>query len=833
MSTKDGKTIPTPVICLILLGVGLLAGWPSIHGGFLSGDDYHLVRSHVLVNHPSFAHAVKLFTIVHRDLYQPIPLLSFQIDFAIIKQLGLLPIPEGRQAGAWVFHFTNILLHALNAVLVFFVVKRLSRDATASFVAAILFACHPLAGEPIGWLNGRMMMLSTLFTLSSLVAFDRFSDRRTLARAGLVLILVLSAHMSKVSLSIPFLLLIFPLVRRRWPVRSWWLMWGVVTAVTISFAVLNIYTSGEMFTRAEDEMSGPPIVNVVLALGQYFRHFVAPVGLSPWYPPSDGVGFGDPTFLTALVTVLMVGALVLGCVRRTWVPVLALVWFMVAVGPTLPFFPARRALAADRYVYLPNVGLCWLAGVGIVWAVGRLTKNALAARRGALAIALAVSACLLVGLWHALEFYHDNIASADRIAICFPDEPGVYEAAAWARYRQGQYEDAIDVAIRDLEHHRDEMGHKVFQVVGMSQFRLGRIDDAIETLRAAVAHKPDYGKCYSRLAQVLAAAGRTIEAIENYERAAEIMPFYNPGLLPLADMYRNEGQPTRARAIYRQVLRNNAYDVRAHLALAEMDMGDGQHQKAADRLVELLSWMPENSVARTNLAVALDRMGDTSGAVGHYNRAIRDDPHNMTAYLNLANVYHRAGDVSRADRVYGQGLKQFEQNLVYQIAYHDFAVTIGRPTLSAEALSRVLSDDDGWTAWRTYAQVQSCTTGSHDASMDCPCPVDSVSEPYADLFRLSRVLCALRNHDAESTVTTVSSLLDTSRLDPPDALERLLGDMERFASAHPENPWPFYVTAMVLRHQGRADVATMAIAAFDELCDGEQCAKYRQRLGMN
>jgi len=75
--------------------LALLTFFPSIHGGFLSGDDYHLVRNHVLVNHPSIPHALKIFTIVHRDLYQPIPLVSFSIDFASSTRWGSTLSPRG------------------------------------------------------------------------------------------------------------------------------------------------------------------------------------------------------------------------------------------------------------------------------------------------------------------------------------------------------------------------------------------------------------------------------------------------------------------------------------------------------------------------------------------------------------------------------------------------------------------------------------------------------------------------------------------------------------------------------------------------------------------
>ena len=88
-------------------------GLPSLRGGFLAGDDIRLVRDHVLVNHPSVDHAIKLFRPdANRDLYQPIPLLTFAANFAVVHAVGLTAQAEGERAGAWVVHLTNVLSHA-------------------------------------------------------------------------------------------------------------------------------------------------------------------------------------------------------------------------------------------------------------------------------------------------------------------------------------------------------------------------------------------------------------------------------------------------------------------------------------------------------------------------------------------------------------------------------------------------------------------------------------------------------------------------------------------------------------------------------------------------
>lgn len=220
----------------IVLGAIALAavvmGLPTLSGSFVGGDDHRLALNHVLVNHPSLAHAVELFTIWHRDLYQPLPLLSFQAEFAIANTLGLFD--EGLDGGQWLFHLTNILLHAANSVLVWFVIVSLherlgsnasqkkpgqaqsaSRPAIVATITALLFAVHPFQTEVVAWTNGRMMLMSTLFGLLSLLAFAAWLDRGRPRDAILTVVWVLLSGLSKVRLGLVVLLVIVALARRR------------------------------------------------------------------------------------------------------------------------------------------------------------------------------------------------------------------------------------------------------------------------------------------------------------------------------------------------------------------------------------------------------------------------------------------------------------------------------------------------------------------------------------------------------------------------------------------------------------------------------------------
>jgi len=837
MTSIDKEMHERPRMTVRMAGLFILAviaGLPSLRGGFLSGDDYHLVRNHVLVNHPSLAHAVKLFTIVHRDLYQPIPLVSFSIDFAIMNALGLQPVVDGPHAGAWVFHLTNVFLHAVNTVLVFAALRRLSGPNAVAGVAAIIFAVHPLAAEPVAWINGRMMMLSTSFTLATLITLDAWNNRPTGLRVAGVILFALLAHMSKVSIAIPVLALIFPLLRGRRPTRAWWGMWLAVSIITAAFTVFAVESSGEMFDRAEEEMSGPPMLYVLLALGQYFRQYFIPLGLSPWYPPPPEIHWTTPIVLISAATVTLVILLALLAVRRTRVGVLGLLWFLAAVAPTLPIVPARRAVAADRYVYLPNVGVHWIVATAVVALFVYFGRKTVLHRRitvsqwGLGAVFVAFAGGLLFVTWHVQSFYRDNITLAHRIIQCAPRFPGVYESGAWAYYREGRYEEAIRIALQDLEYHPVEMACEVYQVVGMSQFRLGRHQEALASLHKAIEANPDYGKCYTRLATIQSEMGRYDGAIKNYERGVEIMPYYNPGLLNLADAYRAVGRMDDAMKTYEKVLASNLYDVTAQLALAEIQIGRGSYESARARLEKLVSWMPENAVAWTNLGLCyelVNRFGDAREA---YATAIARERSNIVAIGNLVSLYLHQDDYKAAGGLLEALRPTNSTNLRFLIIYHDFAVRTDNVGTSAESLVRAARqkpEDGELGAWAAYTLVQ---TGRIEEAADML--ARRGAEAVTALGLITEALAALHRGDVDLAIERVRALLAMDSPQPEDAVARLIGDLRSFSLTHPADPWPFYLSTMVLLAQGQGELAHVTIGQFTALCGTDDCRARAEAL---
>ncbi|MGD2111475.1 MAG: tetratricopeptide repeat protein, partial [Phycisphaerae bacterium] len=694
---------------VLVVGAALVMGMPTVRGGFVGSDDHRLALNHVFVNHPSISHAVKLFTVPHRDLYQPLPLLTYQLEFAVGQAVGLFD--EGPEGGAWLLHLTNVLLHAANTGLVWFVVVMLSArvgstgtseaehgsgEVTAprnpihayaiATVAALLFAVHPLQTEVIAWLNGRMMLLSTLFALASMLTLASWLDRPRSLTGFLTVLLAILCAISKIRIGLPVLLLIVLVARRNRPTLRFALLWLVCCAVTAFFVFVNIRTTAgaELFAEGAEHLRGPRVVRVLLALGWYFSHVVWPVGLASYYPTPPLVSWSD-TGTWQAVAVVLASLVILGLTCLRWrVGWLGVVWFFATVASTLPVMPARNILAADRYMYLPIIGLFWIGGVVAHTVYERMLVRWPVSLRRVVLVVLVLSICVpsIAMGWHIASFYETPLNKTTRIATLFPDTPRVWEPLGWTLYSNGRYEEAIEAAHKELRHDVRNLRSGAHQLIGLSELRRGNPEAALDHLNEAIKIDPDSGLGHYRLGMAYEELGLLGEAVVQLEEAVAIAPHHNPTLNRLASVYRRLGRPENARLVYEQAVANNAYEVPAIMGLAELDIQTGESESfaaAEGRLLNLLDWMPENSAAWTNLGVVYSAMGKTAAAVRAYQTAIETDPQNVNALVNLAQLNDARGDAARAgvyfDRAAAIGLVTIEQALTV----HDFFVSQRRP----------------------------------------------------------------------------------------------------------------------------------------------------------
>jgi len=869
-------------IPLLIMATAFLMGLPTIRGGFVGNDDRHLVLNHVLVNHPTLAHAAQLFRIVHRDLYQPIPLLSFSAEFVLVRALGLFD--EGTEGGAWLFHLNNVFLHVINAVLVFFVIRRLSARPNSketdpralpwtAFLAAILFAVHPLQVEVVAWVNGRMMLLSALFALASACAFARWLTDGRMWTAGMTLICVALCMMSKVRAGVPIVLFIVAyctlrshleisceaepgrrgfLIEARRAVapllsRRFLTVWLGACGITLFFIAVNVgATAGntELFKLAAEHLRGPRLVRVILALGWYVQHFLWPVGLASWYPAPGDVSWSDGTTLRALV-ILAGTALLLGLLRRHRVVIaLGTLWFLGTIIDTLPIVPARNLLAADRYMYLSIIGLVWISASLAASALETLSvqawRSALLATGRVVLVGICVA--LLATCWHLAPSYATSVGKTERIAKLFPNQPHVWARAAWAHHQAGNaalkdgqpeaavlhYHEALRLAEIELGQPLQNGKCEALQAIGATRLKLGEEEAGLAALRSAVELEPDGGEPRFRLASALEDLGKVEESLPLYEISYSLAPSHNPTILRLAKLYRRFHRPADARRLYEKALENNRYEVPAILGLSELDIesgtADGLHS-AELGLRQLLTETAENAPARIMLGVVLHRFGRVKEALSEYERVVDASPCNVTALLNLAQIHdsqrrsQRAADLFR--RAETCGFESVEQVKALQ----DFYIKRGQAGEAAAAWERFFSAKPEFEEARRRAAWCHALSGEFSSAKRLVLEEPS-GTPLDPLILATEIYFALATENYGEGVIKLEDLCHRQGAEGQEARRLLLSGLEWFEERSGKVAWTFCYAAALLAAEGRKEAAGEFTRLCDENCDRAECRAF-------
>lgn len=743
----------------IVVVAALVTGAPTIRGGFVGADDQRLVLNHVLVSQPSIAHTVELFTIPHRDLYQPLPLASFALEFAVARFAGL--DARGADGVAWLCHLDNVLLHAANALLVWLVILRWhallsgrsagdrderaltltgSGDEAASRLvatcAALLFAVHPVQAEVVGWVNGRMMLMSTLFALLTVLSFlslagsvptDGRTTKRSLLRGTSAVVFGTLCGLSKIRVGLPILALLPLLVGRRWRDRRAVLIWIGLVLVTGTLAAVNIRTtaSANMFAGGEAVLKGPSLVRVVLALASYVQHIFWPIGLASYYPAPPIVGWRDSGTLRAMAMVVPVAALWIWRMTRSRPARLGFVWFAGTLASTLPFIPARNLLSADRYLYLPLVGLFWALSFELIQILRRFERPVIAAR----VIGVVYAGIVVIGVpwsWHVGSFYATAVANTRRVAVVSPNVPRLWTHAAWAQFERGDYRRARKYAERDLAFEGDAVAQSgALELIGACELKLGDRTAGYATLGRAVEMDPNNAKAMYRLGVALAEAGDIGSAVEALEAAVEAAPRYNPPLVRLAELYVESGRRDEARTLYGRAVEINAYDVGALSGLLSLDIREtlvgsdalvdrGITAEASDLWRNLQRQWPHSAEVRvwaTWTGVLAERAAEIPP--GQVPSGLIPIDQSARALLALQRQQYQTATAQVQHLVHGgEGSRYAQRRLLRALQQHDQRHPGDAWTMCLAA--RLLIADGQWDAGRAFTGVcaSQCKVGA-------------------------------------------------------------------------------------------------------------------------
>jgi protein O-mannosyl-transferase len=642
---------------LAALGLFALTLWtflPAIENGFVGYDDPELVTENSHVQSGINRENVKwAFCAPAAANWHPLTLLSHMLD---CQWFGLAP---------WGHHLMSVLGHALSAVLLFLALDRMTRATGRSLAVALLFALHPLRIESVAWVAERKDVLSTLFGMLALYAYAAYAARagRNDPNAkwfyGLTLVAFVAALLSKPMLvTLPFALLLLDY----WPLRR---MWNAETGVTrdatrithpvprftfhasrtllpllvekLPFLVITLVLSVVAYvvhSRAGDILTNLTLAsrmeNALVSYSRYLGKLFFPAGLSPFYPLVQPLPLGavwGAGLLVAMVTAL---ALVVWRTRPFFI--VGWLWYLGTLVPVIGLVQVGTESMADRYTYIPCIGLL----LALVWGLHEVLRPL--RRRVAVETALAALAglcCIVItrqqiARWrdtetlfrHALAVTTGNYIAHNNLGTALDKQERFAEAAA-------EFRKAIQENPDYAQAHNN---------LGIVLGEQGQLDQATTQYLKAIELKPTYPNPYNNLGLALSQQGRLDEAMRHFAQAIALQPDYADAHYNLAQALARAGRLNEAIVEYRQTLKLQPGSADAHNNLGVALDQQGRLQDAAGEFLEAIRLKPDYARAYFNLGVTLGKGGQINEAIAAFEQALKLKPDYPAAQTNLAQL---------------------------------------------------------------------------------------------------------------------------------------------------------------------------------------------------
>ncbi len=697
---------PLAVCALLLLAVIVVFGQTAGHDFVnLDDNDYVYENRHVMDGLTGEG-IVWAFRESHVAAHwHPLTWLSLMADAQVVKP------PEGppdRTRLAAEMHLVNLGLHAANAVILFLLLRGMTAAVWRSALAAALFAVHPLHVESVAWITERKDVLSGLFGLLALWAYAWYARRPSVLRYLLVaaaLSLGLMAKPMLVTWPLLFLLLDYwPLGRvekggkgagekgRKGdtdhlpnspspfpPFSPSLLIVEKIPLFLLAAASSAVTFLAQQSRGAISTLEAVPIsarfARAAVLYVAYLGKTLWPVNLAVVYPGRPLEGYGPALGAGLLLAVVTAGVLWGAWRGKRWLAV-GWFWYLGTLVPTIGLVQVGLQVMADRFLYLPQIGLC----VALVWGVGSRgerekgrkgesppTRDPQGGAPGAPPFSLSpflprslsllsalLLACLMVCAWRQAGYWQNSETLWIRTLACTAQNPRAHNFLGTALAGRGEAVAAIAQYRKALEIQPDYV--KAHNNLGAALAARGRVDEALAQYQNALELQPDDANAHNNLGNVMAGRGEVDEAIAQYRQALEIQPDYVDAHDNLGLALARRGDLEEAIAQYRQALAIQPDDVKTHNNYGAALAGRRQFAEAITHFRKAVEVQPDFAVARNNWGLALAGCGQFAEAIAQYRQALEIQPDYLDAHLNLADALAGRGRPSEAIEHYRKAL---------------------------------------------------------------------------------------------------------------------------------------------------------------------------------
>ncbi|MEY2480846.1 MAG: protein O-mannosyl-transferase [Verrucomicrobiota bacterium] len=591
-------------ICLVLSAITWVVFAPTLHADFINYDDPTYVYQEPRVTSGLSVQGITwAFTHFHSENWHPLTTISHMLDCQIY---GLNPAGH---------HLTNVLLHTAAVVLLFLVLRQMTGAIWRSAFVAAVFAIHPLRVESVAWISERKDVLSAVFFMSILGIYTRYVREPSPKRYLLVALLFAFGLMSKPMLvTVPFILLLLDY----WPLQRIVDLAALRKCLREKIPLLGVSVASCIVTIFAQKGTVSPLEKLPLlwrlenACATYLIYvwqMIWPVRLLPFYfHPGSHLS----AWSIAVSVAFVVGMTALAFIaRRRW-PYLftGWLWYVGMLVPVIGIVQVSMQARADRYTYLPQIGLYLLVTWGVVDLLSGWRN-----RRFILAVCATLVIGALLPVARAQVFYWRNSESLWTHAIALNPRDGL------AEFSLGDFFLAHD-----------------------------RVEEAVGHLEKAISILPNYAPAHFQLAVALGGEGKVVTAIGEYRKVLSLGSDTLAVHYNLANALLQQAEVDEAISHYKAALKIYPDYGDAETNLANALLQKGEISEATSHYENALKLQPQKAEAHYNLAVAFHHQGRLPEAIAHYRKTLAIDPAYPDIHYYLGQALSQNGQPAEAAR---------------------------------------------------------------------------------------------------------------------------------------------------------------------------------------
>jgi len=653
--TQKTKLIIFACVVLILTFIFLS---PCLQNNYCNWDDYHLITANHSIKDLSLNNIKEIFTTGYVGTYIPLTVLSFALEY---KLSGLNPV---------ISHTINLIFHLFNVLLVFWLIYLLSNNLMVSVIVSLLFGIHPMHVESVAWATERKDMLYSFFYLGSLIFYlYHRAKHKVIFYFGSIILFILSLLSKPMAITLPIVLILFDFYFEKRFSSKQILPKLPYIIPAIFLGIVNIHFQGSV--RVPFVSYFKHIFVFCYNLIFYLYKIILPVNLSAFYPYPKN--FEKTMPLIFFISPLIIAGLVYLIIKIQKVSlkiIFGFLFFIITILPVSQLIPlVTPAIAADRYTYIPSIGLFFIAGIFIDWLYNKNLKDSITMKFIFYSILALVFLIFGIISFNRCKIWKDSITLWTDVLKKFPDSEIAFNNRGNAYKFIGAYEKAIGDFNKAIEIN-PELELPYFNR-GTVYEHLGEYNKAIADFTTALNIQPDFAMGYVDRGAIYCRVGEYDKAYNDLTRALQLRP-------DLAEAYYNLGVLYFNLKNYKLALEHydKALGIDPYLSVAYVSKGDiyfifSDFGKAIEYYTKAIDIDPKNLDAYYNRAVTFTRVGDLEQALSDYNSVLGLNPKFAQAYNNRGNIYLDFDKVDMAIRDYDRAI---ELDSSYIAAYYNRAV---------------------------------------------------------------------------------------------------------------------------------------------------------------